>query len=89
MKLVNAHGLARVNAAGIMLWLRLIERVPMFKQMAGAPPAPAWLTGLTWIELRIIVPVTVALTLESMKGLGLKAIGIAARRLRGGLHVVS
>ena len=33
MKLINAHGLARVNAAGIMLWLRLLERVPMFKQM--------------------------------------------------------
>lgn len=33
MKLVNPYGVSRVNAAGAMLWQRLLERVPMFKQM--------------------------------------------------------
>jgi hypothetical protein len=33
MRLINAHGLARVNAAGNMLWERLRERVPMFAEM--------------------------------------------------------
>ena len=36
MKLVNPYGVSRVNAAGNMLWERLRERVPMFKQMCDA-----------------------------------------------------
>ncbi|KAH8044251.1 hypothetical protein JL720_17145 [Aureococcus anophagefferens] len=53
-------------------------RVKALSHARRASKAPAWLTRLTWIELRIIVPVTVALSLESMKGLGLKAKGNVA-----------